>query len=666
MSRFGLLPAQNITYWRIFAGIWFLAFVFLWIIGDRLTGWALSTTPSTATYIGWIGIIINGAFLLGLMLRQFSQTSMPEVANRALFYLTTSILLYVGIGFSSSGSQLVALPGNVLLLIVLASITYALKYDYLLDMRRSFRRAISSSVSMLLLWTMIYSALIFIDRANLSQQATISLLAIAIAGIIAGIYSPLRLLLIQLIRRDRASVAVTSSQYSRDIAVSSNLQEVFDATNRTLAEALSIEKSLLLLVDRISGDTLEFMVLESSDQSRANARRGTINLSNLIYNNLAIEKRCVLQFDILYTSEYSNISAAERDFFSSLGMNAYVPVISDERLIGAIACSAKSSGRPFTDDELEILKITGQQVGIVLRNARLIDDLRYLNENMRFINKKLEDAKQGLETLDSVKTDFITIASHELRTPLAQFRGYTDMLDELLKQAEDTPAMHDRVMQNLRKSIGRFDELISAMLDVSQLDVNSMDLHFVETIPATLVRMAIAQYQGAIEEREIQVETSGLEDLPYIHTDMQRLVQALGNIIINAVKYTPNGGTIMIRGEHSTSDGNNPTHVKISITDSGIGIDASDAELVFQKFYRGFDPQLHSTGRQKFMGAGPGLGLTIAKGIIDGHGGAIWVESTGRSMEELPGTTFHIKLPIEPPAGAKRVLPFGEGEITNV
>lgn len=667
-KRFSPLPKNTILYWQIISVIWFLALMVLWLTGNDLVGWAEESTPTTSIYIAWAGIIVTSVFIFGMISRQFFQATLPKIANRALFWLATIVLIYVGIGFTSSGSQIVALPGSVALLIALASIIYALKYDYLLDMRRSFREALRSTLSMLLLWAMIYGALIFIDRINLSGQHTTSLLAIAIAGIVAGIYAPLRSLLIQLLQRDQANEAVTSSQYSRDIAMSSSLQEVFEATNKTLAEGLQIEQSFLLLVDRISGNTLEFMVLESSDQSPRRARQGTIQLTNTVYNNLAIEKQCVLQFDILYGSAYADLTESEKEFFSSLKMNVYVPIISDNRLIGVIACGSKSNGHPFANDELEILQIIGQQVGIVLRNARLIDDLRYLNENMRLINKKLEDAKQGLETLDSVKTDFITIASHELRTPLAQFRGYTDMLDELLNQGEQTPEsmMHDRVIKNLRKSISRFDELISAMLDVSQLDVDAMDLRFVETIPATIARMAIAQHQGAIEEREIQVETSGLEDLPYIHADMQRLVQAIGNIIINAIKYTPNGGTIKIRGEHPSINNKKADHVKISITDSGIGIDQSDMELVFQKFYRGFDPQLHSTGRQKFMGAGPGLGLTIAKGIVDGHGGAISVESIGRDLEKLPGTTFHIKLPIEPPAGAKRVLPFGEGEITNV
>src|SRR5690606_31260819 len=92
--------------------------------------------------------------------------------------------------------------------------------------------------------------------------------------------------------------------------------------------------------------------------------------------------------------------------------------------------------------------------------------------------------------------------------------------------------------------------------------------------------------------------------------------------------------------------------------DTGVGIEKENLELIFRKFYRTSDPSLHSTGTYKFMGAGPGLGLTIAQGVIEGHGGKIWAESTGYSMEKFPGTTFYVRLPLTPPATAGRVLPF--------
>lgn len=93
-----------------------------------------------------------------------------------------------------------------------------------------------------------------------------------------------------------------------------------------------------------------------------------------------------------------------------------------------------------------------------------------------------------------------------------------------------------------------------------------------------------------------------------------------------------------------------------------MGIGKEHITLIFNKFYRAADPGLHSTGTYKFMGAGPGLGLTIAKGVIEGHGGRIWAESPGYSVENTPGSTFYTQLPLTPPEDAWRVLPFESNE----
>ncbi len=120
-------------------------------------------------------------------------------------------------------------------------------------------------------------------------------------------------------------------------------------------------------------------------------------------------------------------------------------------------------------------------VGIVIRrNALLIADLRQLNQNTESVNNSLTAAKDQVERLDSVKTDFITIASHELRTPLAQIRGYTEIIDELNEEGLLDQDQMAGMVSSLRRAGERMEELITAMLDVSQIDVNAMNLHFAE------------------------------------------------------------------------------------------------------------------------------------------------------------------------------------------
>jgi signal transduction histidine kinase len=304
---------------------------------------------------------------------------------------------------------------------------------------------------------------------------------------------------------------------------------------------------------------------------------------------------------------------------------------------------------------MELLATLANQTGVAIRNARLIADLRRLNADMTSLNATLAQANQQTEQMTAVKTDFITIASHELRTPLSQVMGYVDILDALSEQGPLESEQVDGMIGNLRKAGERMEELITAMLDVSRLDVNVMDLFFAPTSVESVIRTAIEPLNEAIRQRKLSLTARGLRQLPQIEADHGRLVQALRNVIVNAIKFTPDGGRIEITAHWQPPDGSGRLdEVMIAVADTGVGIAPEDLELIFQKFYRAYDPMVHSTGAYKFMGAGPGLGLTIARGVIEGHHGRIWAESAGHSMDDCPGSIFYIQLPVTQPAGDER------------
>ncbi|MEM6528415.1 MAG: GAF domain-containing sensor histidine kinase, partial [Chloroflexota bacterium] len=394
------------------------------------------------------------------------------------------------------------------------------------------------------------------------------------------------------------------------------------------------------------------------------SRRIGIPASTEIYRQLVMKQKPVTQFDIMFNPMYQSLDSEIRDFFGSLEMSAYAPILMDGAVIGLIACGTKINDTPLYQRDLELLVALANQTGVALRNTRLVADLRHLNESMQTLNRNLGSANDRMGKLDSVKTDFVTIASHELHTPLAQVRGYTDIVDALNDQGMLDQDQTRGLVNNLRKATERMEELISAMLDVSQLDVNAMDLRFAQTSPESVLRMAIEPLTDPIKQRKLTLSARGLRGLPPMEADMQRLVQAFRNIITNAIKFTPDGGRIDISAQfHEGINGAND-YILISITDTGIGISKEHLNLIFSKFYRASDPALHSTGTYKFMGAGPGLGLTIAKGVIEGHGGKIWAESPGFDVNLNPGSTFYVQIPLTPPENARRVLPFEEKEAT--
>jgi signal transduction histidine kinase len=212
-------------------------------------------------------------------------------------------------------------------------------------------------------------------------------------------------------------------------------------------------------------------------------------------------------------------------------------------------------------------------------------------------------------------------------------------------------------------------EVITSMLDVSQIDVEAMELHFVETTLSSIVKLAIEPYAEAIHERKQSLTARGLRNLPPIKGDFKRLVQAFQNLVTNAIKFTPDGGKIDIEAQvFETDEQGKPVSVQVIITDSGIGISKEHHQLIFEKFFRVGPTALHSSGRTKFKGAGPGLGLPIARGIIEAHGGQIWVESDKQDESTLPGSTFYVVLPINPPAveAQKRLRQVQDAQDTTV
>ncbi len=292
---------------------------------------------------------------------------------------------------------------------------------------------------------------------------------------------------------------------------------------------------------------------------------------------------------------------------------------------------------------LAVLVLSGAALIGAVYNARLVRDLRRREAEQAELNRALRVTKEQLEHLDRVKTDFVTIASHELRTPLAQVRGYTSVIQAMLEddslEVEELAGM----TASMEVAADRLEQIIAAMLDVSQLDVDAMNLHLEEVAPEQVMRAAIEPLTEAIKQRKLMLSARGLRALPPLWADRDRLAQAFRNVVVNAVKYTPDGGRIDILGEQRGDQ------VLISICDSGIGIDPAHHELIFAKFYRTQDTRYHSTGSTKFMGAGPGLGLTIARGVVEAHGGRIWVESPGHDPVRLPGSRFYILLPLNPP-----------------
>jgi signal transduction histidine kinase len=288
--------------------------------------------------------------------------------------------------------------------------------------------------------------------------------------------------------------------------------------------------------------------------------------------------------------------------------------------------------------------------------AQLVESARvhqHAEQQVLKYTANLARANRELARLEKAKTDFISIAAHELKTPLSVVVGYVNILDEQRERILENNA--DAIFNGIINGTKRLANIIDDLLDISALETNSMALHEDPVAVGSLVKTVVERIKEEAKVRQHQFNTYITANLPNIMSDSQRLYQVLSHLVNNAVKYTPDGGQIDIRVYLESDVESEANCIKIEISDTGIGIAPEDREHIFDKFYRVGESNLHSSGRVKFKGAGPGLGLSIAKGIIEALNGQIWVESPGYDEANCPGSTFHIRLSTtEPVSEANR------------
>ncbi|MBE7550915.1 MAG: hybrid sensor histidine kinase/response regulator [Anaerolineales bacterium] len=293
--------------------------------------------------------------------------------------------------------------------------------------------------------------------------------------------------------------------------------------------------------------------------------------------------------------------------------------------------------------------ITVEQESAYLReyNERLVDRLE----------KKVQEltkANEALSHTDVMKSRFINLAAHELRTPLAAIHGYLSLLT-----ASDSPVIAHadektlQVIEGVVTGVDRLRGIVQDMLDVTRIEAGTLQLRYAPIGLSFILDKIKRDFKNVVAKRQQTMIIADASHIPTMWADGERVTQILRNLVSNAVKYTPDGGTIEITvdmlGGVQTFVAEKPVQqqfVKITVGDTGVGIAPEDQERIFENFYEVRDLERHSTSKTEFMGGGAGLGLAIARGVAEAHGGSLWVESEGHDPEQCPGSKFHLILPL--------------------
>lgn len=327
---------------------------------------------------------------------------------------------------------------------------------------------------------------------------------------------------------------------------------------------------------------------------------------------------------------------------------AGLPLINAEDNVIGMLSLTRELPNPYTVDEIALGAAFAGQAAVALQNAQL-----YM---------QLSEAYADLEHLDQAKSDFLTLVSHELRTPLTLLLGYSEMLNDKKQMAVD-PETHN-LMKGIVRGSQRLHEIVERMIDVAEIDSETLDLLYTRINVPQLVMQVTEEFDDALAERNIQLSTRGLEGLPPVYADRSQLKKVFYHLLMNSIKYTPDGGRIKMCGKRVPVEisGNMEPGIEIVIEDTGVGVAPEAHQAIFDKFYRVGDMTLHSSGDVKFMGGGPGLGLAIVKGIVEAHHGKVWVESPGFDKEKCPGSAFHILIPLDDPSSDTDDCLYGDAE----
>jgi signal transduction histidine kinase len=290
----------------------------------------------------------------------------------------------------------------------------------------------------------------------------------------------------------------------------------------------------------------------------------------------------------------------------------FLPIRRNTHTLGVLLLESDAENA-FPAPAVEFLQRMASHAAIAIANARLYAEVRSANQ---------------------AKSEFISFVAHELKTPMTSIRGYTDLVAQGAVGPVSQPQAN--FLATIRLNVDRMAALVSDLNDVSRIESGRLKLEFAAVALAPALEEVIEALRSQIEGKEQKLGMEIPADLPPVWVDRGRLIQILTNLVSNAYKYTPHGGSLKIAAERSPNrwdPAGPPEVVHCFIQDSGLGISLQEQKSIFQKFFRSEDGMVRDL-------PGTGLGLHITRNLVEMHGGRIWFES-----EWHKGSTFHFTVP---------------------
>lgn len=435
-----------------------------------------------------------------------------------------------------------------------------------------------------------------------------------------------------------------------------NALEMLSSSNKDLADSLYRLNALYDTSSRFAGtldkDKLIQYMIEGMDKALSFSLTSTLSLCGaepvLILNSLyelsdelisALKFRCVLNYNSAFEGKTLDIDTlkvvkqvkypASRFTFTLFQYdNMFAKISLGDTDFGFVEIFKEN---PFTPEDSTCFQTIAQQVALPLKSATLYQELIETNAK--------------LEKLERLKSEFISIVSHELRTPLTSIKNSLDILTS--GRCGEVTQSAEKFLSMAMRNVQRLSGIINDLLDLSKIEAGKMDFNFASANINTVIGYVKTALSEVAKSKGLNLVTEEAENLPETKFDAQRLEQVLTNLVSNAIKFTSEGKTITISSklvnasdieinEIFKSEIKNLTgdYIQVCVADEGIGIDTKDLLRAFDKF-----AQIENSLSRK--AGGTGLGLPIAKQLLEAHKGAIWCDS-----ELNKGSKFYFVIPL--------------------
>ena len=414
----------------------------------------------------------------------------------------------------------------------------------------------------------------------------------------------------------------TSSQFAGTLDKTKLIQYMIEGMDKALSFSLTCTLSLCTEEEPV---LILNSLYELSDELITAIKLRTI----LNYNSIFEGKKAPFKLDIdtLKIEKHVKYPASRFTFTLFQYDNMFTQISLGDNIFGCIEIFKETS---FSPEDATCFQTIAQQVALPLKSATLYQELIETNTK--------------LERLERLKSEFISIVSHELRTPLTSIKNSLDILMSG-RCGEITPAS-DKFLNMAMRNVQRLSGIINDLLDLSKIEAGKMDFHFAPTDINTVINYVKSALSEVAKSKGLSLITNEAENLPEIVADSQRLEQVLTNLVSNAIKFTPEGKSITISSKIvNASDikinenfkdvikNLSGDYIEVCVEDEGIGIESKNLLHAFDKF-----AQIENSLSRK--AGGTGLGLPIAKQLLDAHKGAIWCDS-----ELNKGSKFYFIIP---------------------